>query len=146
VAACAKIHGNGYGLTGPLLIEYVKITRCESRTLAASRPDVILSPGGRADMKRLLSIPMILCVLVLSACATPQANTEGQFGTIASDAGQPAPGIGTAVSGTSAMVESDTPGTPALDAEAAKSNARVLVSSDLGPPLQGGPEANQQEP
>ncbi|MGO9057696.1 MAG: VacJ family lipoprotein [Candidatus Binataceae bacterium] len=97
-------------------------------------------------MKRLLSIPMILCVLALSACATPQANTEGQFGTIASDAGQPAPGIGTAVSGTSAMVESDTPGTPALDAEAAKSNDRVLVSSDLGPPLQGGPEANQQEP
>jgi phospholipid-binding lipoprotein MlaA len=97
-------------------------------------------------MKRPISIATILFLLALSACAMPQGNSGGQFGTIASETGPAAPNIGTAAPDTSTMVESDITGGPAPDTDAARSNGSVLVSNDLGPPLQSAPEANQQEP
>jgi len=97
-------------------------------------------------MKRLISIATILFLLALSACAMPQGNSGGQFGTIASETGPAAPNIGTVAPDTSTIVESDTTGGPALDTGAARSNGSPLVSSDLGPPLPNGPEANEQEP
>jgi phospholipid-binding lipoprotein MlaA len=100
-----------------------------------------------ADMKRILSIPVILCMLALGACAAPESNSGAQFGTIASDVN---PDTGPVALGTGTVAPpeagtTDTADVPVAAQEEAKPDA-LPVPIESGPPTTEIPIADQQEP
>jgi phospholipid-binding lipoprotein MlaA len=100
-----------------------------------------------ANMKHLVSILVILFMLALSACATPQVRSGVDFGTVASDnssnTGPVALGYSTITPDPDAIA-SDTNQPPPPGGNEAKPD--VLPSpTDLERPTPG-PEADQQEP
>jgi phospholipid-binding lipoprotein MlaA len=92
-----------------------------------------------AVMKRLLSAPLILFLLVtLGACATtPQGNPGVPFSAVASEAAPPEPGLGS-VDAYAAEGNAD------ADADQAKPNAASDTSGNLGPPLVNAPDTAQE--